>query len=94
MKYILAFLLLCHTLYASDETPTLYYSPRCPHSQKVLTYVKSADSKVTLKNVLRDPEAKKELQEYGGYMIVPCLVVGGRAIYDAPDIIDWLSSHK
>ncbi len=72
----------------------LYYSPRCPHSQKVLSYLKESNTHITLRNVIHDPQAKKELQEYGGFMIVPCLVVNGKAIYDASDIIEWLSSHQ
>jgi glutaredoxin len=93
IKYILALLALFYTLPAFSEV-TLYYSPNCPHSQKVLTYLKESKTSINLKNVLKDPGAKQELQEYGGYLIVPCLVIDGRAIYDAPDIIDWLSSHK
>ena len=98
IKTILVLLLYILPTFAAERqqtcTASLYYSPHCPHSQKVLSYLKESGTTVTLRNVLRDPEAKKELQEYGGYMIVPCLVVEGKAIYDAPDIIDWLSFHQ
>ena len=99
MKCFLVFLLLLQLkAFSIQQTQTyqvaLYYSHRCPHSQKVLSYLKESHTQVDLRNVLRDPQAKKELQEYGGYMIVPCLVVNGRAIYDASDIIEWLSTHQ
>lgn len=99
MKYLLFLSLLWQSIMPLEAAATtyqvaLYYSHRCPHSQKVLDYLKESHTHVALRNVLRDPEAKKELQEYGGYMIVPCLVVNGRAIYDATDIIEWLSTHS
>lgn len=99
MKYLTVLLLLLKLfapLSAAEKTDdiTLYYSPRCPHSQKVLAYLNQSGIKISLKNVLQDANAKKELQECGGYMIVPCLVVNGRAIYDASDIIQWLSVHE
>jgi glutaredoxin len=94
---VLLFLLYSITpLSAADTTydMTLYYSPRCPHSQKVLSYLTQTGLKIPMKNVLQDRQAKKELQESGGFMIVPCLVVNGKAIYDASDIIQWLSTHE
>lgn len=47
-----------------------------------------------MKNVNADSEAKKELEERGGYLIVPCLIVNGTAIYDSTKIIDWLSENQ
>lgn len=47
-----------------------------------------------MKNVKIDNPARDELLELGGYLIVPCLIVNGDAIYNAGDIIDWLSAHQ
>jgi len=48
-----------------------------------------------MKNVKIDNPARKELEEIGGDLIVPCLIVNGEeAIYNASDIIDWLSAHQ
>jgi glutaredoxin len=47
-----------------------------------------------MKNVKIDNPARKELEQQGGYLVVPCLIVNGQAIYDANDIIDWLSAHQ
>ena len=101
MRYILILSVLLQAImpfkaFSVENTDqvALYYSHRCPHSQKVLAYLKESNIDITLRNVLKDPAAKQELQEYGGYMIVPCLVVNGKAIYDASDIIAWLSIHQ
>lgn len=103
MKYFLAFLLLSTSFilpktYGADDQQTynvtLYYSPRCPFSKKVLSYLQQQSLAIPMKNVLGDQEAKDELVKYGGYLIVPCLVVNGNAIYDAPKIIDWLSKNQ
>jgi len=72
----------------------LYYSPTCPYSRKVLHYLDSIDKIVPMKDVSHDPEAKRELLEIGGEKIVPCLIIDGVALYDAHDIIEWLSSHQ
>lgn len=103
IKYGFALLLLFYGLAPLEVLPaakmqayqvSLYYSPKCPYSQKVLAYLMQAGIQISLRNVLQDPSAKSELQAYGGYLIVPCLVVNGKAIYDANDIIGWLSSHR
>lgn len=103
MKYILAFLLLSTSFVLPDASEaaeqqtynvTLYYSPRCPYSKKVLAYLQQHGLTIPMKNVAGNQEAKDELVKYGGYLIVPCLVVNGNAIYDAPKIIDWLSQNQ
>ena len=68
MKIVAVLLLLLQLvapLSAAETTyeMTLYYSPQCPHSQKVLAYLNQSGIKVPLKNVLRDADAKKELQK-------------------------------
>lgn len=103
MKYILAFLLLSTgftlpEVYGAQKEQiydiTLYYSPRCPYSKKVLSYLKQAGITIPMKNVNADATAKEELLKNGGYMIVPCLLVNGTAIYDSFRIIDWLSENQ
>jgi glutaredoxin 3 len=101
MKNFLSFLLFfsSFTAFEGCSAPktykvTLYYSPQCPYSQKVLTYLKKSKIDIPLKNVKLDNPARDELLEQGGYLIVPCLIVDGQAIYDANDIIDWLSAHQ
>jgi glutaredoxin len=88
----LVFLLQSFTVFATDVV--LYYSPRCPYSQKVLSYIESNDIKIDLKDVSHDKDARDELKKYGGHLIVPCLLVDHKPIYNANDIIDWLSKHR
>jgi glutaredoxin len=103
MKYFLSFFLFFSS-FSSVQTygalkqqtyqVTLYYSPQCPYSQKVLSYLKKAGIKIPLKNVKTDSTARDELLEIGGYLVVPCLIINGNPIYNANDIIDWLSAHQ
>ena len=72
----------------------LYYSPRCPYSKKVLSYLRQQNLSIPLKDVTVDKQAKEELQKIGGYSVVPCLIINGEPIYDPSEIIDWLSEHK
>jgi glutaredoxin 3 len=98
MRILLALTLLFQGfIYSNDASfkeVALYYSPRCPYSQKVLSYIRKNDLEVTLKDITVDAKAKDELIKYGGHKIVPCLLVDHVPIYNANDIIDWLSKHQ
>jgi len=103
MKYLLAFLLLATGFnlpetYGAQKQQSydvmLYYSPRCPYSKKVLSYLKQTGITIPMKNVNGDAAAKEELLKNGGYMIVPCLFVDGTPIYDSSKIIEWLSENQ
>lgn len=87
--------LLSLVLFLKIDSPsvTLYYSPRCPYSQKVLAYMKEHAIEILLKDVTKDPVAREELKKYGGHLIVPCLLVDHTPIYNANDIIEWLANH-
>jgi glutaredoxin 3 len=76
------------------QSIALYYSPRCPHSQRVLSYIRKHQLAIPLKNVLIDSQAKQQLKQIGGYSIVPCLIVNGAPIYNDGDIIEWLADHQ
>ena len=76
------------------QSIALYYSPKCPHSQKVLAYMRSQNISIPLKDVTVDAQAKEQLRIIGGHLIVPCLIVDGRPIYEDQSIIQWLSEHK
>lgn len=75
------------------QSIALYYSPRCPHSQKVLSYLNTTDLSIPLKDVTKSSVAKEELRETGGHLIVPCLIVNGSPIYNDHAIIEWMSDH-
>lgn len=93
MRILFGLVVLLQSLWVFATDVALYYSPRCPYSQKVLSYVKSNNIQIPLKDVTRDREARDELQKYGGHLVVPCLLVDHKSIYNANEIIDWLSKH-
>lgn len=72
----------------------LYYSPYCPYSRKVLNYLDQTHKTIPMKNVYEDPKYKEELREQGGKMLVPCLIINGKPLYNADAIIQWLSEHQ
>ena len=78
----------------SQPNLLLYYSPYCPYSHTVLTYLKSIHKKVPLRNVLEDKNAKDDLLKFGGKAQVPCLIIDGKAMYEAEAIVQWLSEHQ
>jgi glutaredoxin 3 len=103
MKYFLIFFLFCGNFILSQPSGAqkqqtyqmmLYYSPKCPYSRKVLAYLDNTGIKIPMKNVLAEAGASDELLAKGGHLIVPCLIVNGQPIYNATDIIDWLSAHQ
>jgi glutaredoxin 3 len=105
MRTVLALILLLgaigpalHAQQASavEEKPSLvlYYSSHCPYSQKVLRYLKNIHKSVHMKDVVDNPQNKEELSRSGGQLLVPCLVIDGKALYDADAIIEWLSKHQ
>ena len=73
---------------------TLYYSPTCPYSKKVLETLDEMNASVTMKDVTLDPQAKEDLRKKGGKMYVPCLIIDGKPIYNDEPIIEWLHENK
>ena len=71
----------------------LYYLPTCPHSRQVLDYLEDHHKTVPMVNLSNNPKGKEELVKAGGEAIVPCLVIDGRALYDADAIIKWMSEN-
>lgn len=98
MRIVFTLMVLIQSALWSTETTfsdaALYYSPRCPYSQKVLNYIRTNKMQIPLKDVTRDAEARDELKKYGGHLVVPCLIVDHQPIYNANDIIAWLGEHK
>ena len=72
---------------------TLYYSPTCPYSRKVLNFMQQNNIKIPLKNRDENPANRQELIRLGGLPQVPCLVIDGKALYESDDIIDWLREN-
>ena len=73
---------------------TLFYKEDCPFCIRVINYLKKIDKEIRLKNILENPDAKKELLSIGGKTQVPCLLIDGKALYESLDIIRWLSDNR
>jgi glutaredoxin 3 len=77
-----------------DNAPlVLYYFQSCPFCIKVLEYMKSSNIVIPMHDILVDPEAMDQLIRIGGKQQVPCLVVGGKALYESEDIMMWFEKH-
>ncbi|QVL57071.1 MAG: glutaredoxin [Simkaniaceae bacterium] len=72
----------------------LYYSPHCPYSKKVLSFLEKIGKEIPLKNVENDLKAKDELLHLGGKSQTPCLFIDGKPLYESADIIGWLEEKK
>ena len=72
---------------------TLYYMPTCPYCRKVLNFLEDKDIEVELKNINKNIEAKKELQNEGGKTQVPCLFIDGEPLYESDDIVQWFKDN-
>ena len=84
------------TIKSSFEAPSLilFYSPYCPYSQNVLNYLREIRKTLPMKDVKKNSQNRDELLQLGGKLLVPCLVVNGKAIYNSEEIIEWISDHK
>ncbi len=67
--------------------------PTCPYCRKVLNFLEDKDIEVELKNINKNIEAKKELQNEGGKTQVPCLFIDGEPLYESDDIVQWFKDN-
>ena len=69
---------------------TLYYKKSCPYCQKVLRFMEQNDITMDTRDTLQ-PVNQDDLVHIGGKKQVPCLVVGGKALYESDDIVAYLA---
>ena len=69
----------------------LYYSKTCPFCQRVLRFMSENGISMELRDTSL-PGVRNELEQVGGKLQVPCLVIGDKAMYESADIIDYLGS--
>ena len=73
----------------------LFYKETCPFCQKVLRVISKYDIEgIEYADILESEEAKEELINTGGSVMVPCLFIDGKPMYESGDIIDWLVENK
>ncbi len=69
----------------------LYYKETCPYCQRVLSFLKGKKHSIRLKEIIVNPEFRKELEAISNNNSqVPCLVVEGRPMLESGDIIEYL----
>ncbi|MDZ7669750.1 MAG: glutaredoxin [Gammaproteobacteria bacterium] len=76
------------------ETYTLYHYASCPFCARVRQFLDQAGIELPMRDILRDPAARRELIDGGGRATVPCLRIERdgtvRWLYESLDIIDYL----
>ena len=82
-----------------ESIPTgtsMFVKSSCGHSRRALLALRNLrlDSDVIVRNVTEDTAAAKELAEIGGRDQAPCLVIGGKAVYETAEILDLLASRR
>ena len=71
----------------------LYYFEDCPYCDLVMDFMASQNIVIPIKDIRKDPKAKKELLRVGGRTQVPCLGIDGKALYESADIIQWFKDN-
>lgn len=72
----------------------LYKFDSCFYCRRVFKALDAmGDIGVELRDVRRDPEARRELLEKTGGGQVPCLFIDGAPLLESLDIIEWLESY-
>ncbi|MEC7838675.1 MAG: glutathione S-transferase N-terminal domain-containing protein [Chlamydiota bacterium] len=74
----------------AQSTPVLYYSTGCPHCTTVLNYVDDTNAHVIKKDI-SFANNKREFRKTGSRKI-PVLVVDGRVITGASNILSYFNS--
>lgn len=72
------------------EDLVLYYKPGCPYCDRVIFFMDGNDIELHMKDISKDPEAKRHLIEVGGKNQVPCLFIDGKPMYESEDIVAYL----
>lgn len=81
----------------TEEKFDLYFKPECPFSLKVLNFFK--DNNIVNFNSYNTTDATcgaentRKLEEVGGQVQVPCIVIDGKAMYESDDIIEYAKEN-
>jgi len=75
----------------------LYHFPTCPYCLRVRRAIDRLDLPIRLRDINRDPEARRELIAGGGRPTVPCLRIDGDGtstwMYESNDIVRYLEDR-
>ncbi|MDR2105876.1 MAG: glutathione S-transferase N-terminal domain-containing protein [Coriobacteriales bacterium] len=70
----------------------LYYSPSCPFCLKVLRFLEQNGIIIDLRSTM-EADNLQVLLDVGKKNQVPCLFIGGKALYESDDIISYLAQR-
>lgn len=76
-----------------DKKLILYHFPSCPYCVKVFKYMESEGIELEMRNIRKNLDWRRELEEVGGIVQVPCLFIDGVPMYESDDIIVWLGEN-
>lgn len=72
----------------------LYMFDTCPYCRRVISEIEAQGrTDIEYKNIRKNEEDRKTLEEVGGKSQVPCLFIDGKPLYESADIIAWLKEH-
>jgi len=74
------------------EELSLFYSPTCPYSIKVLRFMEKNGIVIDLKSTM-EPVNLRTLLMVGKKNQVPCLFIDGKPLYESDGIISYLASR-
>lgn len=77
-----------------DGELTLYMKEKCPWCNRVKNWLNEHEIELEQKDIVEDPDAREELWEGGGRIVVPCLKHGEEWLYESRDIIAWLEENS
>ena len=82
---------------SEDSQFELYFKPDCPFSLKVLNFFKDNNivkySSYNIEDATCGEQNARKLEEVGGKVQVPCLVIDGKAMYESDDIIEYAKEN-
>lgn len=75
------------------RTLVLYKYDTCPYCQRVLQKLPEWKLDVTLKDTMRDPQARMTLEDATGSTQVPCLFIDDVPLLESLEIVAWLDAY-
>lgn len=77
----------------AEKNLELYIKSGCPYCHKVLAFMDANGIELPLHNIDESDADRERLVEVGGKRQVPCLFIGGKAMYESDDIIAYLGKE-
>ena len=82
---------------SEDSQFELYFKPDCPFSLKVLNFFKDNNivkyPSYNIEDATCGEQNARKLEEVGGKVQVPCLVIDGKAMYESDDKIEYAKEN-